>query len=152
MTTKRAIVTSALEELGQAEFIFDASPESLQSVFRRLQSMAAQWDGQGIRAGYSLAGGIDSESGLPDTAVDAYAFNLAVRCAGMFGKTLTPTQLQQAAWSFNALMSTQAARPEIPLPGRLPIGTGTKYGVLEQQYFGPDGDTVPGLNDGALEY
>jgi hypothetical protein len=152
VTTKRAIIALALEEVGMAEYLFDASPETLDSFRRRLDTLAAQWDGMGIRRGYNLGGDIDAESGLPDTDIEAYSMNLACRMAPSFGKTLQPQTRISAVQGYQMLLTTQALRPEMPIPSRLPIGTGNRQGVLEQQYFPKNDGTVEGLNAGATEY
>ncbi len=153
MSTKRSLIAQAFDEFGLAEYVFDATPEELQSAFVRLQRQMTQWDGIGIRTGYILAGNIDAESGLPDTAENAVALNLAVACAPSYGKVLSVDTKVAAKMALNALMTALQQRPEVPYPRRLPIGTGNDRDVLDPQYFGPgSGDAVPGLNDGALEY
>src|SRR5205823_3620714 len=76
MATKRALILSALGEIGLADYLFDASPEDLQDALDRLNRMAAQWDGQGIRVGFNLGGGLDDESGVPDSCEEAFYTNL----------------------------------------------------------------------------
>jgi len=152
MATKREIVDQALTEIGLARYIFDATPEELQSFLKRLDRMAAKWDGIGIRVGYNLGGDLNSESGLPDTAIDCFATNLGVLMAPTFGKTLSPVTIINAKQSYNDLMTSMRTRVQVPYPSRLPIGTGNKQDVLQTQYFGPDSGAVPGLDAGPLEY
>lgn len=151
MTTKRDLIAAALGELGLAEYIFDASADELEDALNRMNRMAAQWDGMGLRLGYSMSTDIDAESGLPDTAEEAFTTNLALRLAPTFGKTPSPETKVAAKQAFNALYVARRPRPEMQLPGNLPMGAGNRRGVMEQQYFQP-GDDVPGLNDGATEY
>lgn len=151
MTTKRELVARALEELAMAEYIFDATPEELQSFRRRLDAIAAEWDGQGIRVGYNFGTDINAESGVPDTMTDCFAIHLAIRMGPSFGKAITAETRIAAAASFNAMLVARRVMPEIPLPASMPIGTGIKAGVMESQYFQPSSDVV-GLNDGATEY
>ncbi len=42
--TIRQFVTSALEEIGLAEYVFDVSPDQLQSGAKRWNSMLAEWN------------------------------------------------------------------------------------------------------------
>ena len=52
--TKRQFVTSAFEEIGLADYVFDLQPEQLEAALRRLDSMMAEWNAMGIRLGYSM--------------------------------------------------------------------------------------------------
>lgn len=134
-----------------AEYIFDATPEELQSFLRRLDAIAAEWDGQGIRVGYNFGTDIEAQSGIPDTMDDCFAVHLAIRMAPSFGKTLSADTRVAATQSFNAMLVARRVMPQVPIPGNMPIGTGMKRGVMEPQYFQPGSD-VEGLNEGATEY
>lgn len=151
MTTKRQLIMDAFEEIGIAES-FDVSPEEMQSCLRRMDSMAAEWDGVGIRVGYNLGGALDDEAGIPDTANNCFAVNLGTRIARKFGKTVTTEAKVEAAQALNAMMVARRVMPEVPYPPGLPIGTGSRRGVMEQKYFGSNNGEVAGLNDGATEY
>jgi hypothetical protein len=151
MTTKLEVISQAFEEIGMADYVFDTTPEEQQGFLRRLNGMAAEWDGIGIRVGYSLGSDINAESGLPDTAVNCFATNLAIRMAPSFGKTPSVETKTAAKNGFNAMLVSRRIRPEVPYAGSLPIGTGSRRGPMEPQYFG-DSTDVSGLNDGATEY
>lgn len=150
MTTKRALILLAAEEFGITS-AFDISPEELQSGLRRLNNMAAQWDGMGLRVGYNFGGDIDAEAGIPDTAENCFALNLALQWAGSFGKQIGADTKVAAKDALNALYVALARRPQMPRNPALPMGAGNRRGVLERQYF-PETDDVPGLNSGATEY
>lgn len=150
MTTKRALILTAAESFG-INSDFDLSPEELASGLKRLDGIAAEWDGVGIRVGYNLGGGLDDEAGIPDTANECFSANLAVRWAASFGKMVSPDVKVAATRGFNALYVSRGVKPQAPMSSRLPLGAGNRRGVLSQQYFTDDGE-VPGLNDGAEEY
>lgn len=152
MTTKREIIAQGLEEIGMAEYIFDATPEELQSFLKRLDRIFAQWDGQSIRTGYNLGGNIDAKAGIPDTVVNCGALHLAIAMAPSFGKTISPDTRIGAGVAMNTMLTQLHRMPQVPYPDRLPVGAGNKRGVLEPQYFGPSNGETPGLNDGATEY
>lgn len=151
MATKRSLIESALGELGLAQYVFDISPERMQTALTRFNAMAAEWDGQGIRVGYNLGGGLDDEAGIPDTAEQCFILNGALRIAPGFGKTPSQDTRVGAAKAWNALYVALGRRPQAPRNPALPLGAGNRAGVLEQQYF-PDTTDVEGLNDGATEY
>lgn len=150
MATKRALLETALEEFGITSS-FDVEPEELQRGLTRLNRLAAQWDGQGIRVGFNLGGGIEDDAGIPDTAEEAFSSNLAVRWAPAFGKTVSQDTRLAARTAWNALYVARGLKPQSPRNPALPIGAGNRRGVLGRQYF-PDTTDVEGLNDGATEY
>lgn len=152
MTTKLDIVKSALGEIGLATYVFDATPEELQDLMNRLNRIAAMWDGLGIRTGYNFGADINAESGLPDTVVLSFEMNLAVSIAPTFGKVLSTETKRAAKLAYSAMLTTLASIPRVPLNPRMPIGTGAKLDVMDNQYFIPPGDGVEGVNTGATEY
>lgn len=151
MTTKLAIVQQALGEIGLGTYVFDPSPEQLQAALDRLNRLAAQWDGMGIRKGYALGNDIAAESGLPDTAIDAYAIHLAIRLAPSYGKMVSPELKSAAMSSKNALLVTGATLPQVQYPGTMPIGVGNRHGGLTQPYFKPE-DPLQTGNDGEFTF
>ena len=151
MTTKLSIVQQALGEIGLGTYVFDPSPEQLQAALERLERLAAQWDGVGIRKGYSLGNDIAAESGLPDTAIDAYALHLALRLAPSYGKQISPTLMVAAKDAKNALMVTGATLPQVQYPGTMPVGVGNRRGVLDRPFYSPENPLQTG-NDGEFTY
>lgn len=150
MTTKRALLLTAAEEFGITS-AFDISPEEMQSGLTRLDRIAAQWDGKGIRVGYNLGGDLDSESGIPDTAENCFSLNVAVQWASSFGKSVSMDVKAAAKQAFNDLYVSLARLPQAPRSPALPIGAGNRVRVLGRHYF-PDTTDVEGLNNGATEY
>lgn len=150
MATKRALLLTAAEEFGITS-AFDISPEEMQSGLTRLDRLAAQWDGKGIRVGYNLGGDLDSESGIPDTAENCFVQNVAVLWASSFGKVISTDVRTAARQAFNDLYVALGRRPQVPRSPALPIGAGNRRSVLGQQYF-PATTETEGLDDGATEY
>jgi hypothetical protein len=150
MTTKRDLLLQAAEEFG-VNSSFDLSPEELQSGLKRLDRLAAQWDGKTIRVGYNFGGGLDDPVGIPDTAEEAFAANLAVRWGPGMGKTVSVETKVAARDGFNALYVSMGRIPQVARNPALPIGTGNRAGVLRRQYF-PDTTGVEGLDDGVTEF
>jgi hypothetical protein len=129
--TKRDFVIQAFEEIGFASYVYDAQPEQLQSVLRRLDSMLATWNAKGIRIGYPLPSGVgesdlDEVTGVPDAATEAIYTNLAIRIAPSFGKTIQQETKQAADIAYNALLAGAAFPPEMNLAGVIPGGAGNK--------------------------
>ncbi len=148
--SKRQYITAALEELGLASYVFDASPEQLQSSLRRLDALMAEWNGMGIRLGYPLPSSpddsdIDEETGVPDWANDAIICNLACRIAPSYGKQTLPATMASANRGLNAILSRFTAPIEKQLPARMPLGAGNKNSdpfteaPVDPLLAGPDG-------------
>ncbi len=157
--TKRQFITQAFEEIGLAAYVFDLSPEQLDSALRRLDAMVAGWNANGVRIGYPLPASpedsdIDADTGVPDFANEAIYLGLAVRLAPGFGKTLAPQTLTGADAAYNN-MANQVAfpTPERQMPGTLPRGAGNKpWRNYINPFVNPPDDPVQAGSDGKLEY
>ena len=130
--TKREFITQAFEEIGLASYDFDLTPDQMQSALRRLDAMIAGWNANGVRIGYPLPGSpgasdISADTGVPDFAVEAIYFGLAVRLAPAFGKTLSQDTKQMADMAYNSMASrTAMLTPERQMPQTMPRGAGAK--------------------------
>lgn len=128
--TKREIINQAFEEIGYASYNFDLDPEQLQSALRKLDSMMAQWNIRGIRFGYPLSStpnvsSLDTDSELPDFAIEAVYQNLAIRIAPSKGKMLPRELKSDAKNAYNTLIMLSAKPVEMQITG-LPRGAGNK--------------------------
>jgi hypothetical protein len=130
--TKRQFITQAFEEIGLAAYVFDLTPEQLQSALRRMDAMVAGWNSNGIRIGYPLPSSpqdsdIDVDTGVPDFANEAIYLGLAVRLAPSFGKTVAPETKAFADMAYsNMANQVMPPIPERQMPNTLPRGAGTK--------------------------
>lgn len=145
MSTKRALIAEAFEELGLAGYIFDATPEELQSALKRMDRIAAQWLAQTIDIGYIAANGLDAESGVTSGNENCLALHLAVAMAPSFGKAVSQDTKNAASAAWNAMYVSLGRRPQVVMPASMPYGTGNKGGVLGSQYFPESDGTVTGL-------
>jgi hypothetical protein len=143
MWTKRQLIEQAYDELALAGYVFDLTPEELQSALRLLDGMMAGWEGKGVRLGYALpatpdASDLDQLSGLPDRANEAVWANLAMRRAAGMGKTLMPSTLRLAREGYAALLVPLAQPRTQQLPSTLPVGAGNRtYGFPYRRFFPP---------------
>lgn len=131
MWTKRQLIEEAFGELALAGYVFDLTPEEMQTALRRMDTMLATWDGKGIRLGYALTAGpdtsdLDQPSGLPDAANEAVYLNLAIRLAAGFGKPLQASTLAAAKQAYDALITAAAMPTQQQLRDTLPRGAGNK--------------------------
>ncbi|MNO65792.1 P22 tail accessory factor [compost metagenome] len=129
--TKRQIVEQAFSKIGLAGYVFDLTAEQLQDAMAQLDSMMAEWDGNGIKLGYPLAlnpqnADLDQETNLPPYAVQAVYLNLGVRLGSDFGKEIPPRTLVNAKQGYDGLLARAAFPKEQQLPGTMPRGAGQK--------------------------
>ena len=129
--TKRMIVEQAFDELALAGYIFDLTPDELQSCRRRLDTMIAAWAGNGVQLSYAYSDGanaLEQESGLPMVDLEAVYLNLAVRTAASKGKILSTSTKAAARAAYDALVSRKAREEvqEQQLRNGTPRGAGWK--------------------------
>lgn len=129
--TKRQLIVQAFESIGLASYVFDLSPEQLESALRQLDGMMATWNFKGIRVGYAGAStpsgsSLDTASGLPDSATEAVYTNLALRLAPTVGKTVPPELRLAAKQGYDVLLSLAARPPTMQMPRGMPAGAGHK--------------------------
>lgn len=146
--TKRNIVEEAFAELALAGYVFDLTPEELQTALRRLDLLMATWGEKGINVGYRQGlspngTDLDDESGLPLYAVQPAVMNLAVSLAAAFGKVPLPTTREAARDGMSVVMRRAAFPVEQQLPGTMPRGAGNKPWRTTDRPFMPAPDTAP---------
>lgn len=145
--TKRQFVEGAFEEIGLASYVFDLSPEQLESAVRRMDAMMAEWNGKGIRLGYPIPGSpqdtdLDDPSNVPDSAWEAITANLALRLAPTMGKTPSVETKITAKNAYNTVLNRACFPPEMQFPGTLPSGAGNKPKINEGSVFMPEPETT----------
>ena len=153
--TKRQFVTQAFDEIGLAAYVFDLTPEQLQSALRRLDAMLASWNAKGIRLGYPIPGSpqdsnIDADTDVPDSANEAIYSNLAVKLAPSFGKTVSAETKASAKMGYDTLLSLAAMPMEMQLPGSMPSGAGSKS--IDNPFLTSPVDPLLAGQDGEIEF
>jgi hypothetical protein len=156
--TKRQFVTQAFEEIGLAAYVFDLTPEQMQSALVRLDSMMASWNAKGIRLGYPVPSSpqnsdLDEQSNVPDSANEAVYLNLGIRLAPGFGKVVSVETKAAAKSAFDTLLSRAAMPPEQQLPGTMPSGAGNKpWRVYDDPFLRPPVDPLLAGEDGEIQF
>lgn len=153
--SKRQIVYSAFEEIGLASYVFDLSPEQLQSAVKRLDAMMATWAEKGILVGFPVSANPDDDTlaqdtGMPDYAAEAVYINLAVRLAPTVGKMVSAETKAAAKIAYDALAVRFAFPNQQQYQVGFPAGAGAKSWRLSGDPFMPTPDTSPitiGSND-----
>lgn len=129
--TKRQVIEQAFEEIGLASYIFDLTPEQLQSALHRLDLMVASWQAMNIQIGYPLPSSPDDSSidAQIQTSLnnnEALVLNLAVRLAPSYGKSVSPDTKVAAKSLYNQLLMEAAMPYEQQYVKTLPLGAGYK--------------------------
>jgi hypothetical protein len=155
--TKRQFVEAALEEIGLADYVFDLSPEQLQSAVRRMDAMMAAWNAAGIRLGYPLTSNpdntdLDTVTAVPDSANEAIILNLALRLSPSYGKAIALPTSAMARLAYNTLLSRAALPAEMQFPQTLPVGAGQRHWNLNQPFFPRPSEPLLAGEDGEIVF
>lgn len=157
--SKRLLVNMSFDDLALAGYVFDLTPDEMQSAVLRMDAMMALWGIQGIRIGYNATvdpndADLDQDSGIPDWANEAVYKGLAVRTAHSFGKMIQPSLAVAAKQAYDALLSQCAAfPPEMQFKGNLPVGAGWKLrNGGSAPFIQPPTDLLTTGPDGLLDF
>ena len=131
MWTNKQIIEQAFEEIGLASYIFDITPDQLESALRRLDLMVASWQARNIQIGYPLPASpgnsnIDEEIQTSLNNNEALVLNLAVRLAPAYGKSVSPDTKATAKLLYDQLLIEAAMPYEQQFVRTLPLGAGYK--------------------------
>jgi hypothetical protein len=153
--SKRQFVEASLEEIGLASYVFDLSPQQVESAVRRLDAQMASWNALGIRVGYPLPGspqdtGLDDETNVPDAAYEAIITNLGIKLAPSYGKTVSPDTKATAKRTYDTLLSRAAMPMEMQLPASMPRGAGAK--AYDDPFVDNPTEPILAGRDGQLEF
>lgn len=154
--TIRQFVSSALEEIGLASYVFDMGPEQLASAAKRMNAMLAEWNAKGIRLGATLYSNpddvdLDADSNIPDNANEAVIANLALRIAPMFGKQPMQDTRLTAKRAYDTVLLAFAQPIEMQLPV-MPSGAGNKPWRWDDAYTMGAVPSLDAGQDGPLEF
>lgn len=150
MATKRELVEGMYTEIALAGYVFDLDPEEIDTGLLRLNQLATKWEARGIRLGFNIGGELDDEACIPDWAEEAFITNGAVRLAPTIGKQVTIDTRMAARDGFKTLCMGNYEIPQMQMPRHMPIGSGNRRNVKNQQFFAPV-DRVTTTHDALLE-
>lgn len=155
--SKRQFVTKAFEELGLADYVYDISPEELQSAVEKLDAMMAAWNALGVRLGYPITdspqnASLTEASGVPDSANIAIITNLAIMLAPSYGKQVMPDTKITAKTSYNTLVSRSALSVPMQYPSSMPAGAGNKPWRYDNPFLNPPTDPLLAGQDSELTF
>lgn len=156
--TKRQYIEQAFTEIGLAGYIFDLTPEELNTALRQLDSMMAAWNAKGIRLGWPMPSSpqdsdLDDLTEITDAANEAIYCGLAVRIAPTFGKTVGGQTQFFAKQAYDQLLAIAAMPLEKQLPQTMPAGAGNKpWRNNDSPFVNPPIDPLLSGPDGIIEF
>lgn len=138
--SKEKIINEAFDAAGLSSYVFNLKPEDYQSALSKLDTMMAGWYGQGIELPYPQTADpddsdLDTDTNLPDWAIEAVYANLAVRIAPAFGKSVSSELRNTAINAFTRLSIKFSAPVSMQFPETLPRGAGNRRVVRGDTYF-----------------
>lgn len=156
--TKRQYIEQAFTEIGLAGYIFDLTPDELNTALRQLDSMMAAWNAKGIRLGWPMPSSpqnsdLDDLTEITDAANEAIYCGLAVRIAPTFGKTVGGQTQFFAKQAYDQLLAIAAMPLEKQLPQTMPAGAGNKpWRNNDSPFVNPPIDPLLSGPDGPIEF
>ena len=156
--TKLDFIKQAFSELGLASYIYDLSPEQLQDVSIKFDSMLATWNAVGIRLGVPMPSSpgnsdISVDTSIPDFANDAVVLNLALRIAPSYGKIASQDTRLLAKKAYDIIFLRTVKIPQMQFPSTLPLGAGNKAGQrTNRQFVDPPVDLLDAGGDGQIDF
>lgn len=156
--TKRQLISQAYEEIGLADYVFDLSPEQLQSACRRMDAMVAQWDAYGVRINYPISDSpttadLDADTGTPGYCIEALYMNLAIRLGASMGKNMSPDTRANAKSAYLSMLDAVVAPPdELQYPSTMPRGQGKKPWATGGPYYLPQAAPLDAGTDGEITF
>lgn len=155
--SKRDLILAAFDEIGLASYVFDLSPEQLNSALLKLDAMLAAWQIKGIRLGYPFAmqpstSDLDEFANLPDYAIEAVYTNLAIKLAPSYGKQVLPETKIAAKTGYDNLLLIASAPVPYQLPATMPSGQGNKPWQITTPFIVPPTDPLTTGQDGLISF
>jgi hypothetical protein len=156
--SKRQFVEQAFAEIGLAGYLFDITPEELNTALRQLDSMMAAWNAKGIRLGWPIPANplnadLDEETNVTDAANEAIYCGLAVRIAPTFGKAIGGQTQFLAKQAYDQLLAMAALPMERQFPRTTPSGAGNKpWRTYDSPFLRPPQDPLLAGPDGPIEF
>ena len=130
--SKKQLLIQSFTEIGLADYVYDLTPQEMNSALLVMETLIAEWEGLGIRLNYPICfepsdANINADSGLPMYAIAAVYLNTAVRIAASYGKVVQKETILNADTALRTLYVSFTQPPLMQYPGTIPAGAGNKY-------------------------
>ncbi len=137
MSTAIDLINQALIDIGATSPIKPVAPESQNTAFTRLVQMLNKWTAKGINLGDSFVLPTSKADELGNDADTDLAIiqSLSLLIATPLRRELSIEQKSQAADSYQDLLISSVARPEMPYPSTMPGGAGRRNAPFARRYY-----------------
>lgn len=108
---------------------------NLATGLRSLNDMMLEWDYIGISIGYLNPQAITDETGIPDWAIGAVKYSLAVRMAPAVGVPASAELAAVAMSSYSRLLAMRAQTIEVMRAPGTPVGAGNRRGIYGNKHY-----------------
>lgn len=134
MTTAAQIVDGAAEEIGVKTAEIALEPEDAQIIFTRMNDMLSEWADSGITPGFKEVFDLTDTVDIDRNAVAAVKYNLAIRCAPAFKKTVSSALAAISGSTLDRLMASNSFI-DVQFPDTLPVGSGNSQCDDNDNFF-----------------
>ena len=141
MATAAEVISDTLAQLLVRQSEAPLQPDEFASGVRALNNMMASWADGGLPLGYTAVDSLSDEVTVPDSAIEAIEFNLALRLAPQFGSAPSQLIMINAKESLNALRRSIILPPVAIFPDTLPIGSGNECNT-DIRFYPGDADGI----------
>jgi hypothetical protein len=122
-------VAAAFEEIGLADYVFDLSPDQIQSCLVRLDAMVGRLKGLFIHWPFSSSPSdtnLDTDTRCPNYANECIFLNLAIAIAPSYGKQISSDTRKNASDAYDTVVSWSASLPPTRQTPAMLSGSGNK--------------------------
>lgn len=107
------------------------------TALETLNDMMAEWDGEGLSVGYSRASSLSDDITVPDYALAAMKYNLALRLAPEYEVEASASLQGNAGRSYRSLTNIVINVPQAEYPCTMPVGSGNTGDSVYSERFYP---------------
>lgn len=131
MADVKAVVSRALRLIGVKDFADDISSEEMANAIEALNQMMARWEADGIALGWVNVVNVADTIRVPDEALEALQFNLALMLAPEYPGVVVPQMVMAMAQAgYDAVLRDSMKDTIQPTELDLPASeAGTFYNV-----------------------
>ena len=138
--TAGTVISDSLQELLVQAVEQPIQPVEASTSIRYLNRMMAAWETRGINLGYTTVTSLGDQVTVPDGALEAIVFALAIKSAPQYDVPVSIDLRQNAKDAFKSVLRLSVTKPNQAYPSTLPIGSGN-----EGDYYDDYSHFYPGL-------
>ena len=133
--TASTVIRDALQELLVQASEQPIQPNEATDAMRYLNRMMFSWEAKGVALGYTVVTSLGDEITVPDGALEAVVFNLAIKLAPQYDVAVSLDLRQNAREAFKSALKLSITRPLSQYPSTLPVGSGNEGDTFDNHHF-----------------